>query len=95
MSKIISKENISSLVKGALDKGYRVVGPARRGDIVLLSELRSGDQICLDEINPRNSIKEFFFPKSEKIFSFKLKQKDVEIEEQLDFPKTLIMAKYL
>ena len=68
MAKIISKENLNALVQRSLDKGYRVVGPARTGDIILFSELTAADALYLDAVNPRNSIKEFFFPKHEKIW---------------------------
>lgn len=92
MATILSKNNLEVLVKRAREKGYRVVGPARKGELVLFSELSAPHELCLEEINPRNSIKEFFFPKCEKIFSYSLSQKEVNLKEESGFPKTLILG---
>ena len=55
--------------------------PKKQGELTLFAEVDSGADICLDQVNTNNSIKEFFLPRCEKVFSFKTESKKVEIED--------------
>ncbi len=79
MATTISRDNLTDLVKHAMDHSYRVVGPAADDGLVLFKELAAPSDLHLEAINPKNSIKEFFFPKTETLFSYKKLQKDVEV----------------
>jgi ferredoxin len=92
MKVMITAPNLGALVDAALAKKYRVVAPRREKDIVLFAPLGAAADLCLDEVATRNSIKEFFFPPCEKIFSYELGQKDVTLAENEDFPRTLLLG---
>jgi len=92
MAMLLTGKNMEALVGAALGAKYRVVGPRREGDMLLFAPLATPQDLCLSELVTRNSIKEFFFPKSEKLFSYKLDRNDVALEEPQDFPKTLLIG---
>lgn len=92
MANMLASDQLKNLVTQGLNRGWRVIGPVKEKDMVLFSELTGPDALCLDMITPRNSIKEFFFPKCEAILSYKREGREVSVTENLDFPKTLIIG---
>jgi len=59
----------------------------------LLGDVSAGAEISFDYINTNNSIKEFFLPRCEKLFSFNVESKKVTIEEPQEITqKTVIIG---
>jgi len=73
VSEVISKESLHQLIGGLLAAGKRVAGPsAIRPGHVLVVPIVSPDQLALDGfIRPENSIKEFLFPRTERLYGYK------------------------
>ena len=92
---IYKLESIETLIKNLIDKDYRVIAPKKEddSDIVMFQEIASESAIHLDQVNTNNSIKEMFFPRSEKILSFKFAEKKVEIEDPHEsLKKTVVIG---
>lgn len=86
-------ENLDTLIKRLIAMDYTVIGPKKEGRLVLFQEIQSGSEIHLDQVNTNNSIKDLFFPRSEKILSFRFAEKRVEIEDPPEtFRKTVIIG---
>ena len=91
--KILKKENLDALVKALIAKGFRVIAPKRVKDFALFSEVKSGAEIDLSEVNTHRSIKEFFFPRTEPILSYKREQGKVTLEPlDVAAPKTVLFG---
>lgn len=90
-----SLDDITVLIDKLIANGYKVIAPRKDNDGSLFGEVSSGAEISLEHVNTNNSIKEFFLPRCEKIFSFKTESKVVEIEEppQLSQKRVIIGAK--
>ena len=71
IKKIIKKEDIIQWVT-ELMKNYEVIAPVKeneKGEDIFFKIIKSADDVCMDS-NPILSPKEFFFPRSEKMFEF-------------------------
>ncbi|MCF0234437.1 MAG: 4Fe-4S dicluster domain-containing protein [Thermoguttaceae bacterium] len=80
MSQVISLESLKKLAADKLAAGAKVVAPVEDAGLISYRELESADQAVLaPHVRVQNSIKEFFFPRHETIFTFVRKGKDVEI----------------
>jgi len=70
IKKVIKKDKIKNWIN-ELMKNYKVIAPVKEGDEdVFFRIIKSADDVCMDFQNTVLSPKEFFFPKSEKIFEF-------------------------
>ncbi len=92
MAKLLAKKNLGALLRGVLESKRRLVAPTRVRSIVLFSELSDPAAVCLDELNTQNSVKEFFFPKSEKVFSYSLGQKEAAVTDEFAPPETVVFG---
>ncbi|MGO9639730.1 MAG: 4Fe-4S dicluster domain-containing protein [Candidatus Acidiferrales bacterium] len=83
MSEIISQSALRALAAEWIAGGKRVGGPARvKPDLVLYRVLRSGDDLLLEGFQrPSNSIKDFLFPKVEKLYGYKIRGNSIELVE--------------
>ena len=83
MSKSISRNDLRSCVGEWLAAGKEVAGPRQVSwNRVLYTHLEKPEQLLLDlEARPVNSIKEFFFPKHEKLYGYKIEGNDVRLTE--------------
>lgn len=77
----INSINLNNIISIFLHHGYRVIAPSREKDFTMFREISNPDDSDFSEINPKNSIKEFFFPMNEKLFSFKRNVNDIEYEK--------------
>lgn len=93
MSKMITEQNLRSLVDALAGSGMRVIGPKRAGSLVLYEPLAKGEELVLGEL-PRRSAKETFFPISETILSFRKTTEGTEIADPdpASFPETLLIG---
>ena len=77
----ISRENLAALVADLVQGGTEVVAPARASDgKVDYRRVAKFDEITLNDEMPRRSLKEFFLPPTEVLFSWKQQQADVTLE---------------
>lgn len=91
--KTIKTEDLKPLVERLREKGYRVVAPRKVDGLVLFGEVESYDEVTLDYINTDQPIKEFFFPRTEKILSYRLGKGDVILDRVEVFaPQTAIVG---
>jgi ferredoxin len=95
VSEIISQSALRALAAEWIAGGKSVAGPARvKPDLVLYRALRSGDDLLLEGFQrPSNSIKEFLFPKAEKLYGYKIRGNSIElIENDSPEPAQVIIA---
>ncbi len=86
-------DNIAGLVDKLISNGYRVIAPKKQERLVLFEEVKSGTEVCLDQVNTNNSIKEFFLPRCEKVLTYKREAKKLEVEEPaVETKKTVIIG---
>jgi ferredoxin len=82
MSEILSIATLRMLVDQWIVGGRRVAGPRLVNDRLLYGWLDAAGQLALDgDPRPRNSIKEFLFPRHEELYGYKLGRKRVELTE--------------
>jgi ferredoxin len=83
MSEILSKAALYKLVDTWLTNSRRVAGPVRSqsGDVLYQSIGNSGELALDGFIRPKNSIKEFFLPRHEKLYGYRLADKEIELFE--------------
>jgi ferredoxin len=80
-TKSISRENLAALVADLVQGGTEVVAPARASDgRVDYRRVAKFDEIAFNEGMPRRSLKEFFLPATEALFTWKQKQADIALE---------------
>ena len=73
MSEVLSLATLRMLVDQWIADGRRVAGPRLVNDRLLYGWLDSAGQLALDgEARPRNSIKEFLFPRHENSMAISL-----------------------
>lgn len=83
MSELIFQDELRKCVSEWLAAGKRVAGPRQATwNRVLYSAIESADELLLDVTpHPVNSIKEFFFPKHQKLYGYEIKGNDVQLTE--------------
>lgn len=84
MSQTISKQALCRLIDTWIAAGTRVAGPrAVKPGIVLYQPVRGAGELLLDPtVRPGNSIKEFVFPRHQRLFGYKYEGKQLELIEQ-------------
>ena len=86
MSQVVTLEQLKKLAADKLSAGARVVAPVVDGGLVSFKEISDAAQATFaPQVRVQNSIKEFFFPKHEVIFTFVRKGNDVEVIDAPDF----------
>lgn len=95
MSTIITEKALRDMVSGWLARGKRVAGPEQvRGTSAQYRWLSRAEDLLLDAHHrPTNSIKEFIFPRHEKLYGYKLDGRKIElIEATLPEAEQIIVA---
>ena len=96
MSEIISSEKLRQLAAEWIGQEIRVAGPQRAGGRVLYLPLKNSADLLLDGfIHPANSAKEFLFPKTETLYSYRVEGHDVKLVEEAgtDAPQVLLAVR--
>jgi ferredoxin len=97
MSEVITRDGILQLVDEWIAAGKRVAGPSEAGPgAILYKRLASSGALLLDGfLRPRNSIKEFFFPRHEKLYTYRREGKQIGLEgvEVDDRPQLIFAAR--
>jgi ferredoxin len=79
-ARVISRDNLAALVAELLQEGTELVAPARAADgKVDYRHVTRFEEIVFNEEMPRRSLKEFFLPATEPLFSWKQQQADVTL----------------
>lgn len=83
MSEIISHDVLRKYVAEWLAEGKSVAGPKQvKWNRVLYAKIEKPEELLLEtKEHPVNSIKEFFFPKHEKLYGYKIEGNDVQLTE--------------
>lgn len=82
MSELIALAALRRLVDAWIVGGKRVGGPRRVKDRVLYGDLGSAADLLVGGfIHPANSIKEFVFPRHEKLYGYRFDGKNIELTE--------------
>jgi len=93
-TKILQADKLPGLLARAAQQ-QRLVAPVRDGEMIDFRVIDSPDAIVphTDYVNPRQSIKQFFFPRSEPIVAFEASKGGVEVREpDTEFPPTLVFG---
>lgn len=93
MSQILSREALNQLVDAWIAAGKVVAGPRRvQGDLVLYKPLSASGDLLLDGfVRPANSIKDFIFPRHEKLYGYRIQGKQIELTEAEPFQREQII----
>ena len=97
MSELITETKLRQLAGEWIDGGKPVVGPVRIKDRVLYRPLQSPESLLLEStfggVRPANSIKEFFFPKQETLYQYRVHGRNIElIEPAQEFAEQLVIG---
>ena len=93
MSQIITLEQLKQTLGAKLSSGVRVVAPVLDGDLAFFKELTDVEQGSYEpRVATQNSIKEFFFPKHETLFTFTRQGADVVLHDAPDFETEQIVV---
>jgi len=90
--KRLDAQKLGDLAAALQAAGYRVVAPVRDEGVVRLREWQSGDRIVTDAF-AANSVKDFFFPRSETLARWRLDGNDFEpAHAPTEAPRTVLLA---
>ena len=81
MSEMISQAGLRQLLGDCIAAGTVVAGPTRiKPTLILYARLSSPDELLLEGfLRPDNSIKEFVFPKQEKLYGYRIRGNNIEL----------------
>jgi ferredoxin len=95
VSEVISQTALRTLTAEWIGAGKQVAGPTRvKPDLILYSPLHSADALLIEGfIRPSNSIKEFVFPKQEKLYGYRIQGNSVElVEDDAPLAEQIVIA---
>lgn len=95
MSEIISRDDLRQCVAAWLAGGKRVAGPRQATHNRVLYEAIATAADLLLEPNPRpaNSIKEFFFPRHQKLYRYQIAGRDIQLLEAAEpLPEQIVVG---
>jgi ferredoxin len=91
-TRLLNINDLTRLSKRCREAEENFIAPVRVGAKVMFRPVQDNDQVVLDELFTANSIKEFFFPRCEKILSYR-KGTETKIEDSNPvFPEAVIFA---
>ncbi|MCL5269660.1 MAG: heterodisulfide reductase subunit A, partial [bacterium] len=81
MSEVITAQAMRNLAGEWIAQGKRVAGPSQvKSGLVAYIPLVEVDQLLLEGfVHPANSIKEFFFPRHERLYGYRIEGRRVEL----------------
>lgn len=87
----ISKENLKKWLDTLTNK-YNLLAPVSENGGVNYKKVKSTDEIKFNYLNSKTPVKSYFFPQYEKLVSYEVKGKDVEIKAPVKAEKTVIFG---
>ncbi|MCL6447094.1 MAG: 4Fe-4S dicluster domain-containing protein [Armatimonadetes bacterium] len=88
---LLNKDQITSWLN-KLIPAYQVFAPVKEGDYFCFQQIRSGEQAVLNYTNSRIPPKEILFPRSEKLFCYRCETGGVQLTEQVDESKKVVVG---
>jgi len=94
VERLITQDNLKKLIESETGKHTRVVAPVRSEKGRFYRVISNADEMDLDNAGapPERSLKEFFFPKTEILLSYKYTQDGVKMDSPQDPLPTLILG---
>jgi ferredoxin len=95
MSTVIAGQVLRDLVNTWIGQGKRVAGPGYvKDDLILYRWLNRSDQLLIESyMRPHNSIKDFLFPRHEKLYGYKVDGRNISlVEAELPQAEQIIFA---
>ena len=94
MSQVISRQILNALIDGWIAVGKQVAAPVQvKPDLVLYQGIaRSGDVLWDGVVRPANSIKQFIFPRHEKLYGYQFQGKRIALTEVEPFSDEQIIV---
>jgi len=89
--KALRAENLNDLLRKGLDLGYRVFAPVKRDQLVTFEQISAPQDVFLEGITTRMSPKSVIFPKTEKVFSYRIRKAEIAVEDKKDFAAPAII----
>lgn len=92
-AKTLKTESLKSLIDKLIEKGIRVIAPTRVEGLVLFDDVDSSSDVTFDYIITDRPVKEYFFPRTERLLAFDLNDKGVQVKNpELNVKKTVIVG---
>jgi len=88
---LLNKDQITSWLN-KLIPAYQVFAPVKEGDYFCFQKISSGEQAILNYTNSRIPPKEILFPRSEKLFCYRCETGGVQLTEQVDESKKVVVG---
>jgi len=94
VERVIPKDELKKLLQAEMEKGTRVVAPVQLDEGRFYSAVSQVDAIDWDQTGkpPVRSLKEFFFPKTEPLLSYRYHQDGLEVDPPQEPVNTLIVG---
>jgi len=93
MSALISENKLRQLAAEWIGSGRRTIAPVAIKSRLLYMPLQSAEALSLDTgARPANTIKEFFFPKAETLYGYRVKGRSIELIEPANPEEQIILA---
>lgn len=91
--KALRPENLKDLVQKGLELGYRVFAPVKSDDLVTFERINRPDEVFLESITTRMSPKSILFPRTEKVFSYRIAKEEIALDDQKEVaPPTILFG---
>ncbi len=92
VGKIISKQNLKKLPARLIESGFRVIAPKKGSEAILFGEITSYEEYDEDCLKPERSIKEMFFPRTEKVFKYRhIGKGKIKLKESENFDQKTVL----
>jgi sulfhydrogenase subunit beta (sulfur reductase) len=79
--RILQKKSLGELFAKLTADGRRILAPVKNGAHVEFAEVKTSDRVCFDYVQTKTSAKTVVFPRYEAMLRFRLKGKDVDVNE--------------
>lgn len=88
---IVSKKDIPVFLDKLMES-YQVIAPVTTDNYTLFKPISSGTQAVLDVPNTKLSVKEIFFPQSERLYSYKVTEDGATLDAPVDDQKKVVFG---
>lgn len=88
---VLNKDQVTSWLN-KLMQDYQVFAPVKEADYFSFKQIDSGDQATLEYRNSKTPPKEVLFPRSENLFCYHCEKDGVQLTEQIDESKKVIVG---
>lgn len=91
-TKLLKKSDFNRFVDQLLAEDTLVGAPVERGGQPVFMPVHSSEEIRLNHVIPRNSIKDLFFPQTEVVANFEINKSEINVTgPDFDYPEMVIL----